>query len=282
LLSGPESTGLTYQSSEGDLLTDPELSLDMLEDIQVEAVFARNTNAYQLYINEFCAKNDLGYADEYGNFSDWIEIYNASENDIDLAGFYLTDSLPSKSLWKIPAGHPDQTSIEAGGFLVLWADGDTTKGPLHLNFKLGRNGEDIGLSADGIQFIDSLSYPEQYSNISYGRCPDGLGEFDFTGLQSPEASNCSPSIIQEVIPEAHFEVYPNPAYSVLNIEFSSIESSHVSISILDISGRVVYSHLQAAQPESIVRIDMEHLTEGIYFVVLETDRKVLTKKIIHL
>ena len=185
-------------------------------------------------------------------------------------------------MWKIPAGHPDQTNIEPGGFLVLWADGDTTKGPLHLNFKLGQKGEDIGLSADGIQFIDSLSYPEQYSNISYGRCPDGLGEFDFTGLQSPEASNCSPGSIQEAIPELQFKVYPNPAYSELNIELHSIESSRVSISILDISGRVVYFHRQAARPESIVRIDMGHLTEGIYFVVLETDLKVLTKKMIHL
>lgn len=277
-----EFSGHTYLSSEGELLTNPELNLDMLEDTQVEAVFERNTNDHPLYINEFCAKNDLGHADEYGNFSDWIEIYNAGDNDIDLAGFYLTDSLPSKTLWKIPAGHPDQTSIGPGGFLVLWADGDTLKGPLHLNFKLGQKGEDIGLSADGIHFIDSLAYPEQYSNISYGRCPDGFGDFDFTEQQSPEASNCIPSIVHEAPIEDQLLVYPNPAYSELNIELNSLECGNVTISILDISGRAVYTKRMVADHKSKVKIDMEHLTEGIYFVLVKTNRKVLTEKIIHL
>ncbi|MBN2132757.1 MAG: lamin tail domain-containing protein, partial [Sedimentisphaerales bacterium] len=51
-----------------------------------------------LVINEFMAANNTSIQDSLGDYDDWIEIYNAGETAVDLAGYYLTDdpSEPTK------------------------------------------------------------------------------------------------------------------------------------------------------------------------------------------
>ena len=44
-----------------------------------------------LLITEFLAENKTQLTDADGDFSDWIEIYNASEKTLSLAGWHLTD-----------------------------------------------------------------------------------------------------------------------------------------------------------------------------------------------
>ena len=129
-----------------------------------------------LFINEFLASNDSGITDEAGDFEDWIEVYNASDEAVDIGGMYITDDLSNPTLWQIPATDPTSTTIPAKGYLVLWADKDTLAGPLHVNIKLGSGGEQIGLveliGAD-IGFLDSLTFGPQQGDVSQGRFPDG-------------------------------------------------------------------------------------------------------------
>ncbi len=133
-------------------------------------------NGIPLAINEFMASNSAFLKDPQDQFADWIEIYNYSAKPIDLAGMYLTDnlSIPNKSL--VPIGHPEQTTVPAGGYLLLWADEDGVDGPTHLGFKLSANGESIGLYDSNLKLIDSIeNYPTQTADNSYGRLPDGAG-----------------------------------------------------------------------------------------------------------
>lgn len=53
-----------------------------------------------LFINEFMADNDSIVTDEYGEYDDWLEIYNAGSTVVNLSGMYLTDDLtdPTKHL----------------------------------------------------------------------------------------------------------------------------------------------------------------------------------------
>ena len=57
----------------------------------------------QLYINEYSAANFDSYQDNYGEYEDWIEIYNASAVAIDLNGYYLTDKVsnPTKYIKQV-------------------------------------------------------------------------------------------------------------------------------------------------------------------------------------
>ncbi|MEJ2055249.1 MAG: lamin tail domain-containing protein, partial [Calditrichaceae bacterium] len=73
-----------------------------------------------IYINEFLASNLTTNPDmvDFGDFSDWIELYNDEDTDVNIGGFYITDdfSLPAK--WQIPPN----TIIPAKGFYLIWAD----------------------------------------------------------------------------------------------------------------------------------------------------------------
>ena len=111
-----------------------------------------------LIINEFMCSNDTTFIPDGGpdDFPDWIEIYNTGETPIDIGGWYVTESLTDTMLYQIPTDIPEQTLIAGHGYLILKANG-LGEG-LHLNFKLGSGGDDIGLSQDGASYVDALSY----------------------------------------------------------------------------------------------------------------------------
>lgn len=118
----------------------------------------------QVIINEFSASNTFTVKDtETGEYSDWIELHNTGSSGFDLTGYYLTDNLGNPDKWAFPAG----TSIEAGGFLIIWADDRNTG--LHTGFKLSAEGEQLGLFSPKLWVMDSLSFGIQKSDISFGR-----------------------------------------------------------------------------------------------------------------
>ena len=145
-----------------------------------------------LYINEFMASNnsDSDINDSYGDYDDWIEIYNDGSSPIDINGMYLTDDLGNPTKWQIPSGYPSQTTIPAHGFVVFWADEEPEEGPLHADFKLSADGEEIGLfDTDGSTLIDSIEFGQQTTNISYGRYPEASTDLRFFSTPTPLADN---------------------------------------------------------------------------------------------
>ena len=40
-----------------------------------------------VFINEICTQNKSCLADSYGSYSDWIELYNQSDAEIDISGY---------------------------------------------------------------------------------------------------------------------------------------------------------------------------------------------------
>ena len=99
---------------------------------------------------------------------------------------YLTDNLSVPTMWQLPV----PTAVPARGHLLIWADDDISDAGLHANFKLDADGEEIGLfDHDGITLIDSIVYPEQTTNISYGRYPDASEELRFFPSPTPGSAN---------------------------------------------------------------------------------------------
>ena len=96
-------------------------------------------------INEILASNVKGLLDEAGGAEDWIEIYNADSNALNLDGWSLTDDPTQPNMWTFPA-----VLVPPGGYLVVFASGKDIRAPLtgrhfHTNFKLGDRGEYLGL-----------------------------------------------------------------------------------------------------------------------------------------
>ena len=106
-----------------------------------------------ILINEFLASNQTTNKDpDFGESSDWIELYNPAREPTDLSGYYMTDDLDEPRKWQIPR----ETWIPGAGFLLLWADGRNTG--LHTSFKLSKEGEQLGLYTPAGVPVDTLSF----------------------------------------------------------------------------------------------------------------------------
>ncbi len=192
-------------------------------------LFLTNTLlAQNLFINEFMASNGTSIQDEFGEFEDWVEIYNGENYAIDLAGYYFTDDLSVPNLHQIPFGNAGSTTIQPGGYLIFWFDKDLDQGPLHVNAKLSSSGESIGLfAADGITEIDSYEFDIQIENISEGRTTDGTGDFDYFLSPTPSASNnnSTPGVTQTEAPT----IFPTGGLynSTQNISMNSAGGSQI-------------------------------------------------------
>ena len=143
------------------------------------------TTPTTLFINELMASNSTTVLDPQGDDDDWIELRNTGAAAIDLDGMYLSDSTSNPLKWRFPAG----TTIDAGGYLLIWADDDDGDTPgLHTNFKLSAGGESVVLSdidARANAVIDSVEFPAQTTDVSYGRTPEGTGPFEALAVASP-------------------------------------------------------------------------------------------------
>lgn len=141
-----------------------------------------------LYINEVMASNNTTFEDpqEPGEYPDWIEIYNASDQTINLSGLYLTDNEDIPNKFQIPAG----VSVDANSFIVFIADNEPGQGSKHTNFKIKADGDDIYLFAqNAVTVIDSVEFGQQDTDVSYGRYPDGNDNWQYMGYPTPGAKN---------------------------------------------------------------------------------------------
>jgi hypothetical protein len=106
------------------------------DGLTLKAVFVQDASLVPLVLNEVCTSNQQGYADAFGNYGDWVEIYNAGDKDIDLAGMYLTDNASKRTKYQFPYSDIKATTIPAKGHKVIWTDGEQWQGADHASFKL--------------------------------------------------------------------------------------------------------------------------------------------------
>ncbi len=142
-------------------------------------------------ITEFLASNQTGLTDEDGDTSDWIELHNAGDTALDLAGWHLTDSAADPTQWTFPS-----VSLAPGAYVVVFAsnkdraDADGTE--LHTNFALSAAGEYLALTSptsDVVFAYDAFDgeYPPQSADRSYGL--DALGNSVFFDTPTPGSAN---------------------------------------------------------------------------------------------
>jgi hypothetical protein len=148
-----------------------------------------------LRINEILVLNDSSFVDDFGVHSPWIEIFNTAYNTVDIAGLYLTNDLSKPTMYYIPKGDP-RTQIAPRSYLVLWADNQTTRGILHLNFDL-RSSKIVALyDANGRTLIDKANIPDSHSpDITFGRLVDGGATWGFLAKNTPAANNDTSPIV---------------------------------------------------------------------------------------
>lgn len=121
-------------------------------------------NTGKLIINEVMLINNNTIMDKYGKYSDYIELYNGNDYDVDLYGYYLTDSMKETRKWTFP-----DVTIKAHDYLLIFASGkDNIEDELHTNFKLDSSGETIALSNSSAKVISKVYVKESLKDTSYG------------------------------------------------------------------------------------------------------------------
>ena len=148
-----------------------------------------------LFLNEVSATYHT-VQDEEGDYDDWIELYHDGTRSLNLAGFYLTDTLDDLTKWPLPANR----SIGARDFLIVWADGETDEGDLHAGFKLKGSGDDLALVQNvggTLTVIDYVRFGDQSYRASYGRATPGDGPFVPFGSATPGEDNDLNQLWQE-------------------------------------------------------------------------------------
>lgn len=139
-------------------------------------------------VSEILASNQAVLADPEGEFDDWVEIYNSEGTDLDLRGYFFSDDPEEPTKWRI-AGE-EAVMVPAGGYLLLWLDGDTEAGPTHLPFRLKAKGDFFLLTApDGVTALEEIALPLQHADISYGRTTGGGETFRYLINPTPGAAN---------------------------------------------------------------------------------------------
>ena len=235
-----------------------------------------------LVINEFMASNETTVTDQDGEYADWIELYNNSDEDIQLNGYFLSDDSDDLAQWVFP-----DTSIEAKGFLIIWADKDEDQKGLHASFKLSGSGETIYLCDMDTAIINEVSYSEQMSDLSTGRYPNGTGNFiQMNPTFGIENGNGITSIdnLQAELPNNYSleQNYPNPFNPSTVISFSIPVSGLVSLKVFNILGQEVAELVNNVKSAGSyeVQFDASNLSSGMYLYQIQSGSYSATKKML--
>ncbi|MFT4640175.1 MAG: hypothetical protein ACI8T1_003500 [Verrucomicrobiales bacterium] len=156
-------------------------------------------------ISEFLAENQEFSTDEHGDSSDWIEVFNTSDQPVEMAGHSLTDDSSNPGKWIFP-----DIILPPQGFLLVFASGKDRAAPglpLHTNFSLDGTGEYLALYApEGTTPLSSFEpeFPNQFKNIAYG-----ISESDSTDvgyLMIPTPSDPNGSVFLGYVADTQFSI----------------------------------------------------------------------------
>jgi len=157
-------------------------------------LFACLTVDAQVLINEYSAANLTNTVDNFQQYGDWIELYNAGTAAADISGYYLSDdpALPLK--WKMPNG----VAINSKVTRLVWASGRDTAiksgiiWHLHTNFKISqskKNAETLILSDAAGKKIDEIKIGKMRVGQSRGRQANGGTPWVIFKKPTPRATN---------------------------------------------------------------------------------------------
>lgn len=196
-----------------------------------------------IVINEFMASNDVTIADQDGEFDDWIELYNNSSTTLELEGYFLSDDADNLMKWAFPPA----SVIDGNSYAIVWADGDEDQAGLHASFKLSAAAESIFLSTQDGTIVDEVSFVGQVADISYGRIPNGTGNFQ-TMVPTFNAFNMgtvSTSTTNTTLESFSLKATPNPVDDHFFLEIDDYGGKERTISIFNLNGIVIYQDVMS-------------------------------------
>ena len=164
-----------------------------------------------IVINEILAHTDLPNVDA-------IELYNPTDKDIDVGGWFLTDDFDEPKKYPIVSG----SKVPAGGYLVVKGDNDdlsdnNTDLPADRYaraFSLSSHGEEVHLFAANAKgtltgYSHGFSFKATQNGVSVGRHVNSANKEQFPMQRSMTLgqANAGPAVPEVVISEIHYHPF---------------------------------------------------------------------------
>ena len=266
-----------------------EFTLPTSGELNLVAVFEENSDIDKLAegirpvrINEVSAANSI-YINDYFKKDDWIELYNTTDDDLDIKGMYITDKLDKPEKYQVPSDDVNiNTIIPAHGYKIIWCDKrDNINKDIHAAFKLASEGGDIMIKTT--EYTDTLHYDVHTGTQTFGRYPDGandtyvmniptiakanqLSSYD-TLYVKPIEPEPEPDAIQSYTKEGGITIaYVN---GVVNIK--SEDAAISSTEVYSMAGMKMEASSFANAGNKFVSIYVATLPKGIYIVTATTE-----------
>ncbi|MFT6921889.1 MAG: spore coat protein CotH [Crocinitomicaceae bacterium] len=218
-----------------------------------------------LVINEVMSANAF-LLDEHDEYDDWLELYNTTDYSISLNDLYLSNDPANLTKWALPSA-----VLEGDRYAQVWLD-DSTQGAYHANFDLDDSGDSLWLSYGNGTVIDSIVLGQQYNATSFGRYPNGTGNF-VEMVPSPLELNGDQ--VFAIVSDDVF-IFPNPTSNAFNIKTN--KDVDYTVDLYTIHGRKVMG-TRTLEGNGQITIDSSNLANGIYLVHVSYNEESATKKI---
>lgn len=152
-----------------------------------ELFCAAHTATSPLVINEVMVYNDSYNRQPDGEYYDWVELKNVSEEPIMLAEYYLSYDKDNPMLWRLPERY-----LDPGALLVVHCSGNSdlsTSDTVHSNFSLNSTSERLYLTSAAQQRVtDYVWLHDIFKDWTVGRM-DGQSGFFYLSSPSPWSGN---------------------------------------------------------------------------------------------
>ena len=264
-------------SSEGFISTESMMDLPSDNALSLVACFTPLSNDERqaqgitpVCINEVSAANGI-YVNEYFKRNDWVELYNTTDNEIDVEGMYLSDNLTKPKKYQITGGEGISTVIPAHDYLVVWCDKLEPLTQIHADFKLAAEGGDVVLTAKDESWSNQLNYAQMNANQTVGRYPDGATDVIVMNVPTIARANITSSYVT-VVPQSDTGIHDIMAdatetlsirYAMGSLTINSTISDELQVRITNIAGQTVAT-LPAHLSGGYAEISVEQLRTGVY------------------
>jgi hypothetical protein len=193
-------------------------------------VFAFSTwvEAQELRINEVMPNNGITVFDNFDDSPDWLEIYNNSNNPIQLSDYYISNDLSDKLKWKLPT-----KNLQPHKWVIIYCSKRDLYTPeYHANFKLKNKTDTVGIFFKDGSTIDVLAYDSMPADVSYGPKPDGTSNFFFFDAATPKATNNNANGFNCILNKPAVSVvsgfYPSPVSVTVSHAVNGVQLHYTS------------------------------------------------------
>lgn len=284
--------GYRFSHWEGDQMSiEQELTIDMQSAMSLTAVFEVSTEEQIAIINEINYKS-LDTKDA----GDWIELYNLSEEILDVSGWTITDN-------DIIGGFtlPEGTLVSGNNFLVIVKDQEKFENQHpeinnwidNLSFGLSSEGETLLLYNDSNELIDSVQYGVEtpWSEMANGQgytleliapeLDNSLSE-NWESINEGGSPGAANKLINSINEKDHqqLNLFPNPFDQNGTIEFELLNPARVKITMHSADGKLLKTLKNERLIEGIHTLnnDFKELEKGVYFIKFEMEQYQETRK----